>query len=350
MFIALAPLPPPHTGQTIATDALLCDAKARGFNFTLINTSRGNRAGFLGISWRLAKYAAGAVRVLASKSPVYISAGANGGFLPTLVVALLSQFRSRPIVIHLHSYGIIRNPGMIIRFLFKKLGPRVHIICLCDCMFRDLQISLPGTYQTGVLNNSGLVKYDGGQAERIYSQDGIVIGHISNLTMEKGLAESINVAAKVNSLGKLKAFILAGPAETDAAIEQIERARLILGPRFCYLGPVYGREKNQFFSSIDVLIFPSRYRNEAQPLVVYEAFAYSVPVVSSDTACMKLDTALGGFALPMDEAFVSGAADRIVQISDDLPAWRALARRAFDDRISEHRLQIQALWATLGCR
>ena len=51
------------------------------------------------------------------------------------------------------------------------------------------------------------------------------------------------------------------------------------------IGPVYNEEKKQFFSDIDLLILPSI--NEAEPLVIYEAFSYGIPVVAFGVGCIQ---------------------------------------------------------------
>ena len=45
-----------------------------------------------------------------------------------------------------------------------------------------------------------------------------------------------------------------------------------------YVGPRYGRDKDAFYDSIDVLVFPTQ--NEAEPLVVHEAIERGVPVIA----------------------------------------------------------------------
>ena len=54
-----------------------------------------------------------------------------------------------------------------------------------------------------------------------------------------------------------------------------------------YRGPVHGSNKKEFFNDIHIMLFPSRYKNEAQPLVVFEALSYGVPVICFNRGCIE---------------------------------------------------------------
>ncbi|WP_345742125.1 hypothetical protein [Ruegeria faecimaris] len=45
-------------------------------------------------------------------------------------------------------------------------------------------------------------------------------------------------------------------------------------------GPLYGEKKQQLYDEIDVFLFPTRYSFEAQPTVIYDAFASDTAVTS----------------------------------------------------------------------
>lgn len=49
-----------------------------------------------------------------------------------------------------------------------------------------------------------------------------------------------------------------------------------------YHGFLTGREKKRLFKNSHLFIFPSRYKNEAFPLSILEAFSYGIPVIASD--------------------------------------------------------------------
>ncbi|MCG3024525.1 glycosyltransferase, partial [Escherichia coli] len=68
-----------------------------------------------------------------------------------------------------------------------------------------------------------------------------------------------------------------------------------------YFGPVYGEDKTRFLNDLDVFIFPSRYYNEAEPLVVYEAAASGNYVIGSEVGSMKeAIQKVHGFSYPLN--------------------------------------------------
>jgi len=70
-------------------------------------------------------------------------------------------------------------------------------------------------------------------------------------------------------------------------------------------GFVNGQQKRELFMKASLFIFPTRYKNEAFPLSILEAFSYGVPVVTTDE---------GSIPFIVDEK--SGV---IVSNLDDLP-------------------------------
>jgi glycosyltransferase involved in cell wall biosynthesis len=66
-----------------------------------------------------------------------------------------------------------------------------------------------------------------------------------------------------------------------------------------YLGPVFGGDKEAFFRAADVFLFPSRYRNELSPLVVWESLLHGVPVIAYRAGCLT-EAAVGEGSLILD--------------------------------------------------
>jgi glycosyltransferase involved in cell wall biosynthesis len=68
--------------------------------------------------------------------------------------------------------------------------------------------------------------------------------------------------------------------------EQFDNEVARLGLKECvrHIGPVYDLEKRSLFRQADIFVLPTNYENEAFPLVVLEAYAYGLPVVTSNVA------------------------------------------------------------------
>ena len=138
------------------------------------------------------------------------------------------------------------------------------------------KISLPKVDSTGTRNNN------------------FCVGYMGYMNSEKGIdkfASAVNMLQllptknKYNFIGKA-----VGPIHDDKLIKKLKKDT---APFISYSNPVYGKERNSFFDSIDVLLFPSKYAVEAEPLTVYHALERGVPVISSDIGC--LPEMLSGF-------------------------------------------------------
>ncbi|MGY3412382.1 glycosyltransferase involved in cell wall biosynthesis [Bradyrhizobium sp. GM5.1] len=68
-----------------------------------------------------------------------------------------------------------------------------------------------------------------------------------------------------------------------------------------------GKEKCDFYRSIDVFAFPTTYINEAQPTVVYEALTAGIPVIAYGRGCILSQVRGSGLVIPPTDAFVTPA-------------------------------------------
>ena len=99
-----------------------------------------------------------------------------------------------------------------------------------------------------------------------------------------------------------------------------------------YAGPVYGETKAAFFGGIDALVFPTRYRHESRGIVLNEAFAAGVPVISYDRGCARTVVGEhgGGLIVPRDSDYVSAAVPQIERWMDDAGEYRAASQAAVE--------------------
>jgi glycosyltransferase involved in cell wall biosynthesis len=178
------------------------------------------------------------------------------------------------------------------------------------------------------------------------------LGHISNLSLAKGLGRVIDTFRLLREKDVDVRLTLAGRCETWREREMVARAAREFGDRFEHLGPVYDDDKWAFFRDIDVMLFPTAYHNEAQPVVVIESMGCGVPVVTFDRACigeMIGPDGEGGVCIDMDDDYPVRAAAIVTGWASDRDALqraqdRAAARGREFQEMTEQRMAALVEW------
>ena len=106
---------------------------------------------------------------------------------------------------------------------------------------------------------------------------------------------------------------MAGPSTSTDTKHLLAEAQSEFLQDFEYRGSVADGDKHKFYNDIDVFVFPTRYRNEAQPLVLFEAMGHGVPVVAYNRGCIADDLAHAGIAVARDRDFAQTVAPVLAQ-------------------------------------
>ncbi|MBA2964815.1 MULTISPECIES: glycosyltransferase family 4 protein [Ramlibacter] len=294
-LLFIGPFPPPTHGQALATAVLFEKLVDAGVVLTQFDLSPA-----LGVRKKIFAYLCALRLILTGSGPVYISVASNAGVWLTLMLGLACRLKNRAAFLHYHAYGPINRRAHVVRVLAFALGQLGHHIVLGRAMAQSIAQLLPKNACVLELNNSGLIDLE--PAKQCRSGGGLILGHLSNLTIDKGVEVVISAAISAIERGHDVKVVLAGPCADQRSRDVIAYASERLGARFKYLGPVYGSEKLKFFSDIDVFLFPTMYVNEASPLVLLEAMACDVPCLSTDLGCIpdSLGTE-GGIAVPIEQ-------------------------------------------------
>jgi glycosyltransferase involved in cell wall biosynthesis len=162
---------------------------------------------------------------------------------------------------------------------------------------------------------------DAGTPARLRS-NALRVGYLSNLSKEKGLNIVLEGASKCRDRGLALTFVFAGPAAGAEAAKDLALGRVRLGDSIEVIGPVRDAAKEAFFKSIDVFLFPTRYRYEAQPLVILEAISYGLPVITTNCGYVEELVGRQGIVLDVDGAL----ADAIVGELEKLVTTQEYAR------------------------
>ena len=118
-----------------------------------------------------------------------------------------------------------------------------------------------------VISNSGFIE-DEYLSERpaVEVNLPVTIGFLSNITAEKGIFLFFDALRALREEGLCFRAVIAGPV--SPIIADRFSCELDNAPEATYLGGVYGASKALFFQNIDLLLFPTIYQNEAEPVTI----------------------------------------------------------------------------------
>lgn len=327
-IIVVGPHPPPTYGLAEINRLMGLMLEREGFAVvrcdtaapSLSRTFRG-RAGRLP---RLVRALVRFLRFLRVEGAVYLSlSGGLGQTFECLVIGLARLYR-RQIVIHHHNYTYIDRSSVLARLVFLVSGKGARHIALSEKMGLSLKSKYPSVGTVITVSNAAFMA-DLGAAPPLRNGRVACIGFLANICEEKGVFEYLDLCAGLCAEGVGVRCLLAGPFQDEATQQRVmEMVGRISNIE--YVGPKYGDEKTAFFQGLDILAFPTKYANEAEPLVIHEALGAGVPVVAwGRGAIPEVVDESCGFVVPADASFVDHASMKIREWIRD-PSWRVQAR------------------------
>ena len=289
-ILIIGPLPPPHFGGSVFTQMMLESSLSERYEMRHFDTS--DRRGVENIGrldvrnvWLALTHGVQFVSVLLRHrfDMVYLPVAQNSlGFLRDSLFLAPAVFRGVPLVIHFHSgnYGaFVRNAPTPMGMLVRALLSRVRRAIVLGTVLRPMLSGVVPAGRVDVVPNC--VPDPGPPAPRKRGEEGRMrILFLGNLIPGKGYAELISAAESLAAEGVHIELVLAG-----GGMSERERTRTLaattIPERIRLTGPVDAAEKRKLLSEADVLALPSYYENEAHPLVILEAMAAGVAVVST---------------------------------------------------------------------
>jgi glycosyltransferase involved in cell wall biosynthesis len=314
--------PPPTDGRSVMSAAM----RERFVQYKLCVHSIDLAAPSLRRTWiarlgfsRLAKIGSGLLRYWTAarrhpSSALYIGLSGGPGQAFELLFTLIGRLTSARIYFHHHSFAYIDRSKMLTRLLIWCAGRRATHIVLCASMASSLKATYPTIEKLLTISNASLLPTDTFRSirERCIPDR---LGFLGNISVEKGVLEFLDVMQTLRASDMGIRGYLAGPFQ-DTKVEKEVEKRLNDLPHVEYVGPKYGRDKSDFFKSIDVLLFPTKYAHEAEPVTVLEALAHGVPVIAWERGCLSsMIEGTEGLLIPKSSNFVPAAVRHVL-------AWR----------------------------
>jgi glycosyltransferase involved in cell wall biosynthesis len=272
--------------------------------------------------WRALLFQSEGILALVRRRPsgTYISLAGDWGQIYGLILLLVARLVGSRICIHHHSFSYCDRWWWLTATVVRMSGTDALHVCLCQKMTEQLR-SHYGVVRTLVVPNHLLLTVNTDD-QAIPSRDLSRVGYFSLVSVAKGALEFIEVARALRGTGI--ECVMAGPMGDQASERAIAEASGLLE----YLGPLSGAEKTAFLDSLDVLLFPSSYRHEADPVAVQEALSRGVPIIYLSRGCLDETVGDAGVGLPQGTDFAASAVKTITEWRDNPGLLQQLRRSA----------------------
>ena len=273
----------------------------------------------------------------------------SGGF--GQIYELLFLFVTRSInvkILHHHAYSYINNKSILTKFLLSVSGEACTHITQSKKMANDLKKTYSGDHI--VIPISNVVYLDDLNINEFIVRKSIkTIGYLSNISKEKGIFDYLSLAKAFKN--KELQFIIAGPFQ-DANIKRQVEEQISFLNNVKYIGPIYSSKKNKFFSSIDLFVFPTHYRNETEGIVNIEAFKRGIPVLAYGRGCIpELINNIAGYCINPSDDFVANSMNKINEWLQHPEKFRSISeqtKKRYDDLIMTNQNKLTYLLEKLS--
>jgi glycosyltransferase involved in cell wall biosynthesis len=302
-------VPGPRTGMTLVTGKVVAALEARS-RVRVIDFGKGfERETRLFRMLKPFRYIRAALFLWMERPRddrvLYVAANSRWGLFYDLVLLAAARRRGFFCVVHHHVYSYIDQRSLLMAAIVRVIGSRGTHVLLCEDMQRSFARQYPGKANY-LLSPPSMVAMSA-KPRRAWSSGRLVLGHLSNLTIAKGLRLAIETFEALLASGVDVALDLAGPCGSTVEQSLVDDAVARNADRVTYRGPIYGASKQHFYENIDIFLFPTLYRNESYGIVLCEALVAGAPAIAYGLGCIPCVIGPAGVVISPSENFVSVA-------------------------------------------
>jgi len=291
--VMLCPFPPPMVGAAKNSVLVREALQARGLEIITLTTSvtlgsahaRSIRY-HLRRSFRFLSNCLTIARLCTSRADTFyiVPDGGWGVWYTFLYTCIIVALTRGSVFLHHRNFLNMtrRHPAMAaMNALLRQRGNHVFLEEEMRRLFINNYGAIPSAF---IVRNAATC--DVRSTNQVKTGGPIAIGFLSNLNVDKGFDVVVDAFLQAGQVNRDLEFHVAGKPTDKDAEALLSRLQSELGPRLKYFGAVHGQQKEDFFSSIDIFVFPSRYKLEAQPNVLYEASSRGATIISTSHACI----------------------------------------------------------------
>lgn len=301
--------PPPVGGAALINARVHDDLMAVGAGVARVDLAGPSLAHSRGLAYharRALRNMLGLIRArkLATRdTTLYIVPDAGLGAWYTRAHMTAAARRFGAVVIHHHSCRYIEEYDSAIAAVTTVARDIATHVFLTDGMAEAFRRQY-GDIAFRVVTNAGFVTAEAVRSSGPRLGGPIRIGHLSNLCADKGFFVAADTFDAVRAAGFDATLELAGPILEQAVQERIDALVAEHGEAVRYRGELAGQAKLDFYRNIELFVFPTAFKQEAAPLVIYEALAAGTAVIATDRGLIaEIVPEFGGAVCERDGPF-----------------------------------------------
>lgn len=228
-------------------------------------------------------------------------------YFPLLIAARLTGVR---VIADHHNYSYINKPTTWMRCTVNLLGDACTHLVLSEKMGQEFINAYP-VAKVVVASNWGRKKIGDFNSVEIPDRP-LTLGYLSNVTFEKGIDTFVELIQKTTERGGIVQAIVAGGLGdgVDKLLHDAQQSGLPIE----VVGPVYEEAKMRFFERCDLFVFPTRYRNEAEPLVLIEAQIAGCYVLATNRGAISETVCQGNGLVYHNDTFMREAVNVVLSL------------------------------------
>lgn len=338
-ILVIGPMPPPHHGVTAMTQLAWSSLRSRGYDIRLVDTA--DRRGIVNIGlldfrnvvlglWHTAQI----WRTTFAWRPHIVLFPISQASLPFLreVLWMLGPLtvRARVVpVLHGAFFGqFYGGAPQVVRWLLRWLLARsARVVVLCKRAASGFAPLVPAERVTVIPNAVA----DCAGSEEVPSagtEAGFRVLYLGNRIRAKGYLDLVAAAGLLkHEIPGLEVVIAGDRYDVSEAEERDVAARHGVSDIIRWVDVVLGEAKQELLRRSAVLAFPS-YLHEGQPLVLLEAMAAGLPIVTTRFGCIPETVVEGENALLVAGQDAASLAQALRTLWRDTPMRRAFGQRS----------------------
>lgn len=295
-ILFIGPIPPPYHGVSVADNMLLSSDAAKKYNIHVIDTAKGKSIGdieklkfknYINALYSIIEVLIQLLFFRIDEVYVPISQNKRAFIRDSLYIKLAKLFKKK-IIIHLHG-GNFKNfyndsSRLLQKYIYSSLKGVNAAIVLGNSL-RYIFKDIVDDSKIYVVENG--INFKADSVKKQYSKKKKIL-YLGNLVEMKGVLNIVRAIPSILAVDKNVFFTFVGAWESRSFKNKVMNIiqNNNLDEYVSFKGVLTGKDKEGELKESDIFLFPP-YCEEGQPLVLIEAMAAGLPIITTNRGCIS---------------------------------------------------------------